>query len=272
MSLDIYYYSGTGNSLQVARELQRLLPGSRLVPIASLLDQDRVVATASALGFVFPVYVFGLPEPLRSFLGRVELGAAGYLFALATRGGSPCRVFEEIDSILKKKGRALDARAFVNMPTNAVGIHPLDSPEEIESKEAEMRTNVEAFARTVLEKRSFRPSDPHGSFVKERVLLPPLRAIARSTRYGGAERRFFADERCTGCGICAEVCLTGRIVLSGGHPVWLRKERCHFCLACLNWCPTKAIQNSVLKTSSKGRYHHAEIEARDIAAQKASEA
>jgi flavodoxin len=40
MSTAIYYFSGTGNSLHVARELQQRLPESRLIPIVRLLAAD----------------------------------------------------------------------------------------------------------------------------------------------------------------------------------------------------------------------------------------
>jgi len=42
MSTEIYYFSGTGNSLFIARELQRRLPGSELIPIVSLLDSESI--------------------------------------------------------------------------------------------------------------------------------------------------------------------------------------------------------------------------------------
>jgi hypothetical protein len=43
MNAEIYYFSGTGNSLHVAKELQTRLPGARLAPIwylKSYTDQN----------------------------------------------------------------------------------------------------------------------------------------------------------------------------------------------------------------------------------------
>jgi hypothetical protein len=49
VSTEIYYFSGTGNSLHVARELQKRLPDAELVPILSLEGKGAV--RASAAGF-----------------------------------------------------------------------------------------------------------------------------------------------------------------------------------------------------------------------------
>jgi hypothetical protein len=42
MATDIYTFSGTGNSLHVARELQGRLTNSNLVPIVRLLRQETI--------------------------------------------------------------------------------------------------------------------------------------------------------------------------------------------------------------------------------------
>jgi len=45
MSTEIYYFSGTGNSLHVAKELQKRLPETNLIPIVSLLNKDVIKPT-----------------------------------------------------------------------------------------------------------------------------------------------------------------------------------------------------------------------------------
>lgn len=69
MTTEIYYFSGTGNSLYVARELQKRIPDSTLVPIAALLNacskvkvgederDKKIETTADTIGFVFPCTV-----------------------------------------------------------------------------------------------------------------------------------------------------------------------------------------------------------------------
>jgi hypothetical protein len=54
MSIEIYYFSETGNSRHVAEELQQRLPAAILTPIVRLLPQDSIRAGANAVDFVFP--------------------------------------------------------------------------------------------------------------------------------------------------------------------------------------------------------------------------
>ena len=54
MSTEIYYFSGTGNSLHVAKELQRRIPETSLVPVVRLLDEESIETHAETVGFVFP--------------------------------------------------------------------------------------------------------------------------------------------------------------------------------------------------------------------------
>jgi flavodoxin len=54
MNTEIYYVSGTGNSLHVARELRKRTPEAKLTPIVRLLHQDIIKTGADTIGFVFP--------------------------------------------------------------------------------------------------------------------------------------------------------------------------------------------------------------------------
>ncbi|KKN39208.1 hypothetical protein LCGC14_0745920, partial [marine sediment metagenome] len=75
----------------------------------------------------------------------------------------------------------------------------------------------------------------------------------------------YADDNCTNCGICKDVCPVNNIILIDGRPQW--QHRCQQCLACINFCPEKSIQfgSQTLKTQ---RYHNPEITIKDIKAQK----
>ncbi|MDD3656088.1 MAG: hypothetical protein PHI72_04895 [Atribacterota bacterium] len=51
MKTEIYYFSGTGNSLYMARELQKKIPNSSLIPIIRLLPTKAIIKTnAEAIG------------------------------------------------------------------------------------------------------------------------------------------------------------------------------------------------------------------------------
>jgi ferredoxin len=84
---------------------------------------------------------------------------------------------------------------------------------------------------------------------------------------------FYYDQECTGCGLCEQVCLAGKVQMVDERPVWQEAVKCHGCFACLSFCPEESIQVKskwYLKsyTEQNGRYHHPAIKAKDIARQK----
>jgi len=92
----IYYFTGTGNSLAVAKKIAAALGECELVPIASLRDTPAIAPDAERVGIVCPVYFLGLPlmvaefaGPVRPFKRRVYL-CRGHLWEAAAnqRSGS----------------------------------------------------------------------------------------------------------------------------------------------------------------------------------------
>lgn len=50
-----------------------------------------------------------------------------------------------------------------------------------------------------------------------------------------------ALQRCTGCGLCAELCPNGAVELVGQKAVIARPADCTFCEVCESYCPEGAI-------------------------------
>ena len=118
MSTEIYYFSGTGNSLHVARELQKRIPETNLIPMVSLLNKDVIETNGETVGFVFPIHFSAIPVPVKQFIKKLDLRSAKYVFATATRIGTPHSAFVDIEKMLKKKGRSLDSHFTLNMASN----------------------------------------------------------------------------------------------------------------------------------------------------------
>jgi flavodoxin len=58
MSTTLYYFSGTGNSLSIARKLAASIDGARIVPIGNAQD-DPNMPCADTIGFIFPTHAYG---------------------------------------------------------------------------------------------------------------------------------------------------------------------------------------------------------------------
>lgn len=73
------------------------------------------------------------------------------------------------------------------------------------------------------------------------------------------DRSYHADDNCTGCNTCSNVCHVRNIKISDNKPVW--QNHCENCLACIKWCPQKAIHG--YGELPKG-YHHPDVKISDM--------
>ena len=89
MNTKIYYFSGTGNSLVVARDIAEKTNG-KLISIPSVMNKDSITTDADVIGIVFPVYhaVFdGMPLIISRFVSKMENIDSKYIFAVCTCKG-----------------------------------------------------------------------------------------------------------------------------------------------------------------------------------------
>jgi ferredoxin len=284
MNTEIYYVSGTGNSLHVARELRKRMPEAKLTPIVRLLHQDIIKTGADTIGFVFPNFCLTIPIPLHDFLEKADLTSAQYVFALCTRGGSHSEAFEYMNEILKKQDKHLNAQLNVNMPWNhMIGKENLpattNSEEMISQLESVMQSKLDGFARSIIAHEAYIEPDTDASHtvsfgIKVFDLLVPKSLNYKSHDYMYQRLvRFYSDSECTGCGVCERVCLSERIALVEKKPVWKQDVRCFACFACINFCPQHAIQIESRfpiqsSTAANDRYHHPSVTYKDIAEQR----
>ncbi len=268
MTTEIFYFSGTGNSLYVARQIALNLPNVKLTPIISSLNTDHYKTNADIVGFLFPLHAFTMPAPVKLFLQRILINPSSYLFAVATRGGSPCNVFLHINNLLKKQGKQLDAQFFINMPNNYLPAFDVATSKELTKLEHETEEQIQLITHVLHNKQPYKEKDPHGSFLEENILFPILTQVFHKTGYFNTQNNFFSNESCTGCGICEKVCLSGKIKMNDNRPDWDKSVNCTYCFSCIHYCPAKAIQIKKSKTELKGRYHHKTVCYKDIADQK----
>ena len=72
--ISIYYFSATGNSLKLSQDIAAAFGGAglfRMTPSAGITASDSRI-----VGFIFPVYMGGLPGIVRRFLESYPFGKA----------------------------------------------------------------------------------------------------------------------------------------------------------------------------------------------------
>lgn len=280
--VEIYYFSGTGNSLYVAKELHKRSPESNLIPMVSFLSHDVIETNGETVGFVFPSHGMTIPIPVKKFLDRADLKSSKYIFAIATRGGTEFRGFDKMEILLNNKGKSLDAYFLFNMPNNdpKFKIFKVPTMEEFAKVELEIQNRLNLIQKIIINQEIHKEKDippepltnhfpPVLAWMMERLIISAQNSLENKS----IKDYFYSDLKCTGCGICEKICLSKKVKMTNKKPLWQEDVICFMCYACLNYCPVHAVQlNSkwYMKSYTKrnGRYPHPWATVDDIVGQK----
>lgn len=252
MSFQIYYFSGTGNSLAVARKLEASLNDKMsILPLSIHRDKKKIEIDAEILGLVFPVYFETVPDVVKSFVKKLNFKTKTYIFAISTCNGSPGHGLFELNKLFNEKGQFLSSGFVIDMPGNA-----LITPPEIEvEKIKRSKEKIELIANHINSRIANEFEGENN--LKVRIHSAVMRTLAKKLL---SPKKILKD-KCTGCGICERVCPMKNIKRIDNKP--LLGNNCATCLACFHWCPQKAIKISTSLTNRK-RYHHPDITVKDM--------
>ena len=255
MNTKIYWFSGTGNSLAVAKALHESMVDSELIPISRAMKS--IPEPADRIGLVFPVYGWGPPRLVERFVRKLNAAPGATIFAVVTYAGNQGDTLGILRRMLQKRGLNLAAGWGVKMPENYPPMGGAPAPEK------QREINGEA-AEKIVQIVSELKASPHGVVEQSlwlwrllsKVIYPGFRWFVPR-----ADRWFRADENCNGCEICAKVCPVDNIEMENGKPKWT--GRCEQCFACLHWCPQEAVQ--YVRSKGQPRYHHPDATLPDFA-------
>ena len=152
MSAIVYYFSGTGNSLVVANDLAAALGDAKVVPVTKAL-KTRGDPSYDVIGVVYPVYMFGIPLIIASFLKNVIVKQGAYLFCVATYGGLTGRPHSLSKSILKKRGIDMASGFSVRMPGNYTPLYGAIPQEQQNGLFQEEKSRIGEIAQRVRERK-----------------------------------------------------------------------------------------------------------------------
>ena len=261
MGNKIFYFTGSGNSLAIARSLAEGLGDTELLPIATSMegfhgtDEERV-------GIVSPVFGWGPPRMVADFLKRVRARESQYVFAVSSCAGTPGAALRKTERLLRSAGTRLDAGfavcgdVHVKLPGgDEMGIIRFVNGLSTSTPGAFSKRRDEILG-IIAAKRAYKPE----------VSNWRVNAIG-SLMYGisvqffkRAAKGFASTDACVSCGTCAKICPRENVSMVDGRPVW--GKDCEMCDACVLWCPTTAIRlNGHPPTDPR---HHPEISVGDM--------
>ena len=296
MNPEIYYFTGTGNSLFIARDIAENING-KLMPIASMVNREIITTDAQIIGFVFPVYYAsnlcsGIPLIVERFLYKFKEIGSKYLFAVCTHSGMPGSTLEEVSKICKSLGGELAGGFTVLTYNDASSLG--EKLKKIIFRKESMKKNTlkiqkrhqkvlekwkvklsyisnyinnkqqgEIETRKNITKLSFAPLlylliKP--SFKKRYQKLSNTSHLCFKEMIPLADRSFYIDDNCSGCGVCVRICPVKNIKLINGKPVW--QNHCENCFACFSWCPNESIYGEIVSYAE--HYHHSTVKVTDL--------
>ena len=249
----IYFFSGTGNSLHIAQTIAKTLGDCDLVAICRGTDTT-VPMDLERVGFVSPVYYWGLPSLVIDFLKAIQFPGqcTPYVFGVASFGGIPGNSLSQMKHLLAQRGVPLSYGAIVLSFSNAVVYHELNPRVEAITRASNRRAQAVAVA---VKAKTIRPVWD-GCKQIDHKHSRDLSQIHQSAL------RFSVSDACISCGVCASVCPVQNIELEHGKPSF--QTRCEYCLSCMQHCPTRAI-NEREQTKSRRRYVHPQVPAAMLA-------
>ncbi len=233
MRTTIALYSATGNSLYAAKSI----PDAEILFIDRILDGEcPVPEDTERLGIVFPVYMGGLPCPVRRFISEClaerDNSSLGYVFIIATHGGMPLYALADADRSLQDAGIALSYAASVRMPDAYLPLQKKAVPiEKAEIMRKEADGKLMAIASDIAAERIRLPHKGPGWRL--------IRHFSAKAGRPAPQRGLTVSQRCTGCGTCVSVCPMGNISMRNGQAAF--SGECISCFACYHRCPENAI-------------------------------
>lgn len=248
----IYYFSGTGNSFFVAKELHTHFAGSSMESIMNFRQKEIVKAGEDEIVIVCPIHHYGIPIVAEEFINKIETERSTPLSIICTAEFPNGIAMGQVNKLCKKKDLNLQRSFYLKMPTNYVIGSKMLSQQDIEKTYTQAAVKIGKILNLIESRKRYVEGD---STIYRIITSAKTRYDEYRKRYGVYDADFFITDKCKRCGKCEINCPSKNISMDG-EPQW--KGECLACLRCINICPTQAIEFGE-KSLGKDRYFNQEI-------------
>lgn len=239
-----------------ARALARELGNTELI---SMVDWDikKQAIDSPMIGLIFPVHIWGVPCRVLNFLDELKAMSPDYIFAIANNAGQVSNTLVQLKKAMESKGLTLSSGWSIVMPSNYI---PWGGPGSLEEQNKRFQA-AHIKLSTIAEKVRKRFSMPvEKGPLWQRIVFTSIYKLTFPLVHK-MDDKFWVDERCNQCSLCVKICPTQNIDFQNDKLIW--HNHCEQCLACIQWCPQEALQYGS-KTPAYPRYHHSEVNVKDL--------
>jgi len=246
----ILYFSGTGNTYfaaeKIYKELKQLKYSVALETIEKFPPHN--VSDYEILIFGFPIYAAAMPDFVKDYAEECSLPKTKNVFLFSTLGLYGANAMSRASSFFRKLGFTVIGTASMLLPgSDGLAMIGKNSSfvKRIMSKDYNNMARVKSLTEKIV--AAIEKTAQYPETVEEitRITLPGLAGeIFLKLLYPMIEKhfrkRFYADSRCTLCGLCEKICPSGNIKIAEGHVNF--NGKCYLCMRCIHQCPEEAIQ------------------------------
>lgn len=259
----IFYFSATGNSLYISRQIAG--EEGTLLSISQEIHNDNPVYEAEEIGFVCPIYCFIPPAIVQDFIARSTF-KADYFFAVGTFGAHTTVFPEFVNNFAQEHGIKMNYISAVQMVDTYLPYFDVER-ELADPKLKRIPERLAAITAAINNREEYiLPVTGQDMMIYEGYFRQSGRDRQRPT-VTRAEKIVFSTDSCIGCGVCESVCPHGSWSLVDGKGV--PEGDCENCLACVHNCPQMAI--SIIPTppepeeaNRNARYRHPNVTIADL--------
>lgn len=239
-NITIYYFSATGNSLKMALDIASHFEKPQVLRIETVIPDKH--PESEMIGFIFPVYMGGLPKIVTKFLQHFPFKKDVYYFSIGTYYLYKGNALSVVDKLFANKGFSLAYACYLPTVGNCLMEY------EVSQKKRE-----QIYPQTDI------ATDKIINDIKDKTKKKPSKYCRLSDRvhqklyavfFDNAYKKFTLENHCIGCGICQKICPVNNISIQDKSPQW--GMNCEACHACVHICPKNAINLG----KSKGRLQY----------------
>lgn len=227
----LFYFTGTGNSLYVAKQLDE-----EIISIPQVIHQEDLNFKADKIGIVAPVYGHEVPSMVKDFLRKAHFDT-DYFYIVLTYGNRHGGASELAQNFFKEQGIDPSYINVILMVDNYLPVFDMEEQikidKHVDEQIKQIKEDIDAGKKMI----SSVTDEDH------RVHQMYLDIVASHPK-DMYKKLYVITDSCIGCSICEKICPKGCFHVKDQRSYWNGQE-CITCMACIHACPTKAIQMTI---------------------------